>query len=189
MVAMVIAAILATALWQMVRSQAAFSASESQREDAQENGRAALEIVAADIRAALPQGIVVGTDTSLALALPKAWGVVCADAAAGASITAVFPTLSTEAFNVLANNGTGVMVNTSATSTPSWSPRPTLAGNRPAVATIAAAALAGSCSTASGNVAAYQLSGSNLPAATAGALLVLYQMVRYDVAQSDGKWW
>lgn len=187
LVALVIAGLLTTALWQLVRSQSSFVAFESQREDAQENGRAALEIIAADVRAVLPQGILVARDTALVLALPKAWGVVCSIPGLNQMIAA-FPALSTDAFTVLSNGGTGLMVNSSTTSTPAWSPRPKLDSSRPQVTSIAASA-ATNCPTAAGSVGVYQVNGSNFPSTTAGSLVVLYQLVRYDVGQSEGKWW
>jgi prepilin-type N-terminal cleavage/methylation domain-containing protein len=187
MVGVVIMGLLTTALWQLVRAQSSFVAFESQREDVQENGRAALEIIAGDARAVLPQGLLVARDTVLVMALPKAWGVTCA-ATTATRVTAVFPTLSPDAFTVLGNGGTGLVVNTSATSTPAWSPRPTLAGARPTV-TAAATVAASTCPTASGGVVAYQFTGTSFPVVPKGTLVALYQLVRYDAGQSDGKWW
>ena len=187
MVAVVIMGLLTTALWQLVRAQSSFAAFESQREDVQENGRAALEIIAGDARAVLPQGLLVARDTVLVMALPKAWGVTCAATTAN-QVTAAFPTLSPDAFTVLSNGGTGLVVNTSATSTPAWAPRPTLTGVRPTV-TGATAVASTSCPTASGGVVAYRLAGTDFPVVPAGTLVALYQLVRYDAGQSDGKWW
>ncbi len=187
MVAVVIIGLLTTALWQMVRTQSSFVAFESQREDAQENGRAALEIIAGDARGVLPQGLLVARDTVLVMALPKAWGVTCATTTT-TQVVAAFPSLSADAFTVLGNGGTGLLVNTSATSTPAWAPRPTLTGVRPTV-TAAATVAATTCPTASGSVATYRLTGTNFPVVAAGTLVALYQLVRYDAGQSEGKWW
>ena len=188
LVALVITALLTTVIWQLVRTQSRFVAFESQREDAQANGRAAVDIVAGDVRAALPQGIISAKDSVLVLALPKAWGVLCATNTA-ISMTAVFPTMAPDAFTVLANGGTGVVVNTAATSTPIWLPRPALDNTRATVTAIAAANAAAVCTTATGTVSAYTLTGTNFPIGAAGTLVSLYQLVRYDVGQSEGKWW
>lgn len=188
LVALVITGLLTTVVWQLVRTQSRFVAFEAQREDAQSNGRAALDIIAGDVRAALPQGIITASDNVLVLALPKAWGVLCSASTAN-SLTAVFPTMAPDAFTVLANNGTGVVINTSATSTPSWAPRPALDNTRAGVNAIAVANAGTACPTASGTVSAYTVSGSNFPVAAAGTLVSIYQLVRYDVGQSDGKWW
>lgn len=188
MVAVVIMALLSTALFQLVRTQSSFVAFETQREDAQENGRAALEIIAGDVRAVLPQGLIVARDTALVMALPKAWGVTCAASTATQAIAA-FPTMSPDAFTVLDNGGTGLVVNTSATSTPTWAPRPALDATRATVTAAATVDAAANCGTASGAVVAYRLTGTGFPVVAAGTLVALYQLVRYDVGQSDGKWW
>jgi prepilin-type N-terminal cleavage/methylation domain-containing protein len=187
LVAMVILGLITSALFQLIQTLARFVAFEGQREDAQSNGRATLDIIAGDIRAVLPQGLLVARDSVLVMALPKAWGVVCTTNTA-TQLSAVFPSMAPDAFTVMANGGTGLMVNTSATSTPNWAPRPTLDNNRPTVTAIAAAA-AGTCANTAGAVSAYTFTGTNFPISSAGKLMVLYQLVRYDAGQSDGKWW
>lgn len=188
LVALVITGLLTTVVWQLVRAQSRFAAFETQREDAQANGRAALDIIGGDVRAALPTGIIAARDSVLVLALPKAWGVLCSASTAN-QMTAVFPTMAADAFTVLTNDGTGVVVNTSATTTPSWTPRPALDGTRATVASIATANAGTACPNATGTVSAYTITGANFPVAAAGTLMAVYQLVRYDVGQSDGKWW
>lgn len=200
MVALVIVGLLTTALWQIVRSQSAYVASESQREDAQDNARASLDVLTGDLRAALPQGLVRGDDQALELALPKAWGIACGGGSA-TQLAAVFTSLPTDAFTV-SSTYSGLVVNTSATTTPAWAPRPATSTARAVVSaaarlgvnTVAAptAANAGACASmgASGvGLASYQFTGTNFPVATAGQIVMLYQLVRYDVGQSEGKWW
>lgn len=189
MVALVMTGVLTTALWELVRAQTRFAAVESQRQDAQSNGRAALDVIAGDLRAALPRGLIQASDDALVLALPKAWGVLCADGS-DTRMTVAFPPMGADAFTVLAHGGTGVVVNTSTTSTPVWTPRPALDDSR-AVVTAAAPvpAAAAGCGSAAGSVAAYQLTGTRFPVARAGTLVALYQLVRYDVGLSEGKWW
>jgi prepilin-type N-terminal cleavage/methylation domain-containing protein len=190
MVSLVILGLLTTALWQIVRSQSAFVASESQREDAQDNARAALDVLTGDIRAALPQGVVRGGDSELELALPKAWGVACGGGNA-TSLTAVFPALPTDAFTV--TSASGLVVNTSAGNVPAWTPHPAVGGGRGFVTASAPANIAAAPCLAMGasgtGLLAYQFTGTNFPVATAGQVVMLYQLVRYEVAQSEGKWW
>jgi len=190
MVALVILGLLTTALWQIVRSQSAFVASEIQREDAQDNARAALDVLTGDIRAAVPQGVVRAGDSELELALPKAWGVACGGGS-GTQLTAVFPALPADAFT--ASNASGLVVNTAVGNTPGWTPRPAVGGARGFVNASAAANLAAAPCLAMGadgaGLVAYTFTGTNFPVATAGQLVMLYQLVRYDVAQSDNKWW
>jgi len=191
MVALVILGLLTTALWQIVRSQSAFVASETQREDAQDNARAALDILTGDLRAAVPQGVVRAGDAELELALPKAWGVACGGGNA-LSLTAVFPALPADAFT--RSSASGLAVNTAAgTAAPVWTPRPAVGVGRGVVAAAAAANLAAApCSTMGAQGAglvAYTFTGTNFPVAAAGQVVLLYQLVRYDVSQSEGKWW
>jgi type II secretory pathway pseudopilin PulG len=191
MVALVIMGLLTTALWQIVRSQSAFVASETQREDAQDNARAALDVLTGDLRAALPRGVVRAGDAELELALPKAWGVACGGGSA-TQLTAVFPPLPTDAL-APATTASGLVVNTSAGNVPDWTPRPAVGGGRGFVTASAAANLAAAPCSAMGaqgaGLLAYQFTGTNFPVATAGQVVMLYQLVRYDVAQSEGKWW
>ena len=187
MVAMVITGLLTTVIWQLVRTQSRFVAFESQREDAQANGRAALDIIAGDVRAALPQGIIAAKDSALVMALPKAWGVLCA-ANTATSMTAAFPTMAADAFTVLSNDGTGAVLNASATRKPDWQPRPALNNTRATVTAITAVNV-NNCATASGTVSAYTITGTNFPVSAAGTLVALYQLVKYDVGESEGKWW
>lgn len=191
MVALVIMGLLTTALWQIVRSQSAFVASESQREDAQDNARAAIDVLTGDLRAALPRGVIRAGNNELELALPKAWGIACGGGSA-TSLTAVFPALPTDALTPT-GNAAGLVVNTSATNTPDWTPRPAVGGARAFVTASAAADLAAAPCSAMGaqgaGLLAYQFTGTNFPVATAGQVVMLYQLVRYDVAQSDNKWW
>jgi prepilin-type N-terminal cleavage/methylation domain-containing protein len=190
MVALVIMGLLTTALWQIVRSQSAFVASETQREDAQDNARAALDVLTGDLRAALPRGVIRAGDAELELALPKAWGVACGGGSA-TSLTAVFPSLPTDVF--IRSTASGLLVNTSAGNVPDWTPRAAVGGGRGFVSASAAVNLAAAPCTGMGaqgvGLLAYQFTGTNFPVATAGQVVMLYQLVRYDVAQSDGKWW
>ena len=190
MVAVVIMGILTTVLWQLVRSQSSFVAFESQREDAQDNARAALDILAGDLRAAPPRGIIDAQAQSLVLAIPKAWGVVCNTASTGTQMDVVFPPLPADAFTVTATSGSGLMVNTSATSTPSWLPRPTADAARAVVDAAVAQNLAVCTSNPAGNgLMVYRFTGSNFPAAAMGQAVMFYQVVKYDVGASEGRQW
>jgi type II secretory pathway pseudopilin PulG len=190
MVALAIMGLLTTALWQIVRSQSAFVASESQREDAQDNARAAIDVLTGDLRAALPQGVVRAEDSALELALPRAWGVACGGGNAN-SLTAVFPALPADVFTV--TTASGLVVNTAAGNVPTWAPRAAVGGGRGFVTARAAVNLAAAPCAAMGTqgtgLLAYQFTGTNFPVAAAGQVVMLYQLVRYDVAQSEGKWW
>jgi len=184
LIALVIMALMTTALFKLVQTQSRIAAYQSQTEDAQENGRATIDVLTGDLRAVTPTGIISARDSAIVMALPKAWGVLCATSTA-TTLTAAFPAMATDAFTVLANGGTGVMVNTSGTTTPTWAPRPTLDGNRPRVTARAN----GACAGTAGSVNTYTFTGTNFPVANAGTLMMLYQLVRYDVGSSESKYW
>ena len=190
MVAVVIMGILTTVLWQLVRSQSSFVAFESQREDAQTNARAALDIVAGDLRAVPPRGIIEAQNQSLVMAVPKAWGVVCNATSTPNQMDVVFPPLPPDAFTVTNTSGSGLMVNVSATSTPNWMPRPTADAGRAVVDAAVAQNLAVCTSNPTGaGLMVYRFTGSNFPAATLGQTVMFYQVVRYDVGASEGRQW
>jgi hypothetical protein len=82
------------------------------------------------------------------------------------------------------------VANTSASSTPVWSPRPTTDNTRGKVTGAATLNVGTSCASASGTgLVAYRFSGSNFPVVSAGTVVMLYQLVKYDVGTSDGRQW
>jgi len=200
--AMVIAGILATTAYRLVQNQSRFVAVQSAREEVQQNSRGALDVVSAELRTANPGGIVDATGTQLTLMLPRAWGVVCDAGTGSTSMSVIFPSIPADL--VPAGNGAGVMVDTGPldAASPTWEPSPPDADAADRATVSAAAAINLS---ASGNVcegagfgagagaalaAAYTLTGTNFPSGRErGSLVMLYQLVRYNVTSDGGRSW
>ncbi|HEX2187856.1 MAG TPA: type II secretion system protein [Longimicrobiaceae bacterium] len=102
-VALVISGFLAGVVFQLVRGQERFVSMQSAREEVQQNGRAALELISAELRAASREGIRTATADSIRFRVPRIWGLVCGDPAAAATPgpttrAIVFPGLGLAAF-------------------------------------------------------------------------------------------
>jgi hypothetical protein len=194
MMGLLVSGLLCTAIWELLRAQGRSLAYETQRQEAQDNGRAALDVISGDLRSALPQAVIGAGENALELALPKAWGVVCNDAATPQQLDAVFPALANDAFTILAHGGTGLMADTSGGAVPRLAPAPTLGPGRAQVNSAEAIGpqqAGNACAGAgeAGRVSVLHLGGVNFPVVPRGRLVMLYQLVRYDSGLSEGRWW
>lgn len=182
LVTIVIVSIFATILFQLVRGQGNFVAIQGGRSEAQQNTRGALEIIAADLRAASPQSLVDARDNQITLNVPRAWGIVCGTPSA-TDIVAVFPLIpGSMATSVHAN--TGLTVDTHASADTS-----TFAAGG-TITSVSPVALATSGCTAQGDVQAYQFTGSGFPQTFVNEPIFLHDRVTYDVATgTDGMLW
>jgi prepilin-type N-terminal cleavage/methylation domain-containing protein len=197
-VAIVIAGILATTLFQLVRGQGLFVAFQSAREEMLQNSDGALQLMAGDLRAAVPQGLVEGTSSSVTLRVPSLWGINCAAAAAGAgSIDVAVPNTDATVPTISGGDSLGIMTDTTNVDASSQrdslhlAPRPT-AVSKAWVSSITklTPGSQGSCSTRglgttgpTPNV--YRLQVRGLPATGAGNTVLLFNQVKYDAAQGD----
>jgi prepilin-type N-terminal cleavage/methylation domain-containing protein len=190
-VALVIAAGLAGAVFTLLNGQSRMVSVQGSRQEAQQNVRGALEVLSSELRGAVPGAITVAGSQTLTFMQPRAWGVVCA--AAGGVVTAVFPAVNAlDAFTVSETNGVVVQRNPF-TANPVLVPDPQVAAPAriTAVATLASPT-AGACATsgASAGARAVQITTNGaFVGAVAGDLAVTYTLTRYDIAQVDGKWW
>lgn len=92
LVALVIGGVLTTALFQLMQGNSRFLAMQSAREEVQQNGRASLDLIAADLRALPPSAIRDMEANSIRFYLPRAWGVLCNALASGSQVAYVlFP--------------------------------------------------------------------------------------------------
>jgi prepilin-type N-terminal cleavage/methylation domain-containing protein len=193
-VALVIAGILTTVVYRLVQSQSRFVAVQSAREEAQQNARGALDILAGELRTINPDGLIRAEAQALEFMLPKAWGVVCSHDDLGTQLDVVFPDLPADAFVLGAS--AGVLVDTASGDSARWAPQATVAAVGRAIVTdttrLVPGTAGGFCPEArsAGTVTAYRLTGTNFPTPRRiGNMVMLYQLVRYDVGTSDGRAW
>lgn len=190
LVSLVISGLLAVVIFQLIEGQGRFTSMQSAREEVQQNSRASLELIASELRAVPPGGITEATDTTIGFRLPRVWGVVCEDLAAGAvsawiaTPPATFPDPFPE--NVKLQQGTewGIALEGATAGTYE-------------TATISAVTTGtNSCAAALGldatDLAEYRqiAMGSLSGPVTVGSRVFLYQQVRYDRAYSSypGLW-
>lgn len=200
LVALVISGVLMATVFQILTGQSRAVAVQGAREESQQNVRGALEIVASELRTAVPQGIVRADAQAITFMQPRAWGLVCGSTGAN-SVDAIFP--STQALGAFTSEGgAGVVINTAAAGH-DWRPR---------IATNNARALiddiqqlgngeSGACAGAnpvgaSGNVVTVRITANWAIETLVGNLaspnrreIMLYALTRYDVAEVNGRWW
>lgn len=92
LVALVIGGIVATAILQLMQGNGRFVAMQAAREEVQQNGRAAIDLIAADLRGLPPSAIRRMEANAIGFHLPRAWGILCGALGAGATTAYVlFP--------------------------------------------------------------------------------------------------
>ncbi|HEX6367993.1 MAG TPA: prepilin-type N-terminal cleavage/methylation domain-containing protein [Longimicrobium sp.] len=181
MVSIVLGALIIGVVLNFVTSQSRIATAQSGREEVQQNARGTLEMVASDLRGAVPAGVVRGDDDAIELLLPRRWGVVCSQVGTTRT-TVVFPDVQGMA------TPTGVDAGLLLRNGNAWVPvLPALATVATATPVVVAASCAGLSTT--GNVVAFQLDGVGHPGVAVGATAALYQRVRYDVRTSRGAKW
>ncbi len=197
LVALVLAVLLGGVIFQVVQGESRFVSVQSAREEVQQNSRGALEILASELRAAQPAGLVSADTNSLTFLLPRIWGISCGGGD-GASLPVIFPAAGGTVFDI--NTASGLMADTGAVGTPAWGPSPNptlnlrardiaLAAQNPALG-VAGNACAGVRSTSGGALlTGYNVTGTNIPRAPAGNTVYLYQLVTYTVALDGTEWW
>ncbi|HEV2145895.1 MAG TPA: prepilin-type N-terminal cleavage/methylation domain-containing protein [Longimicrobiaceae bacterium] len=89
-VALVIGGFLVGVVFQFVNGHQRFVGMQSAREEVQQNGRAALELISAELRGASRGGIVAATAGSIRFRSPRIWGIVCGPEVSGTRVV-VFP--------------------------------------------------------------------------------------------------
>jgi type II secretory pathway pseudopilin PulG len=77
MVALVISGIVAGVVFDLILGQTRFARYQNAREEVQQNARAALEVISAELRGVPPAAIVTAEPTKIRFRLPRAWGVLC----------------------------------------------------------------------------------------------------------------
>lgn len=176
MVALVIGALLITVIMRMVTGQTRFASVQTAREEVQQNARGALEMVGSEIRGAMPASLVNATATQLELRLPRAWGIVCTD---GPTADVVFPDVPDLAFPAH-GAGSGLMVFRAG----AWVP--TTYTQAPASFNPATC---GGGTTPQGVGWRFNNGGGAPAPFVQGELVMVYELVRYAVAEQGGDHW
>lgn len=191
MVALVISGMLMAVVFQMLSGQSRLVAVQSGKEEAQQNVRGALEVIASELRGAVPGALLDAQATSLTFMQPRAWGVVCA--VAGTTVTALFPnTGAVDAWNVA--EASGVLVNTGTLNAPVWRPDPRTPAARARITgavTLLNGPNVGACAAmqAQGAAVAVQITTDQPLTGAVGNSVLTYSLTRYDLAQVSGRWW
>lgn len=190
-VALVISSFLAGVIFQLLRGQERFFGIQSAREEVQQNGRAALELISAELRGANAEGIVSAEEASIQFRVPRAWGLVCNIVGTNNDSRAVvFPGSALTAFKEGSEN---VAIRDSL---PAAAPRWRFAAVTDATSTSGAAAVT-ACAPLIPDAGQVQVRSLAL-ASGAGATIplqvgepaYLFDVVRYDAGSSnvDGQW-
>lgn len=186
--AMVLAGIFATIVFQLLRGQSRFVALQSAREEVQQNVRGALDVVSAELRGVPPGALVQGDANRIRFLLPRVWGISCGGGTATA-LSILVPQLPAGVLTLgTAPAAMGVMGVDAASA---WVDG--RGGVRSSLTTVAAGNLGvAPCSTmsAGGPVQPLTLSGTSLPDIPRGSPVFLFQTVQYDIGSgSEGMLW
>jgi prepilin-type N-terminal cleavage/methylation domain-containing protein len=124
LVALTISGILVGSIFQLLQGNSRFVRLQSAREEVQQNGRAALSVIASDLRSVPSGGIVSMSPSSVRFYAPRGWGILCntIDASSGTA-WAIFPANTFPSDDVWSRRGWGIAVEQTghpAVNTASW---------------------------------------------------------------------
>ena len=193
LVALMISSLLVTVVYQLMSGNSRFVRIQSAREEVQQNARAAMDVMAGDLRTVPPSAIQAMGPDSIRFYMPRAWGVLCnpIDSNSG-TLWAIFPAGVLTSTDVFGKAHWGIAVEQTADPATHTDllrfvsgPTQQVAGN----------ACTGNPNTLQPNLdpAQHVALGFNRPAGssyvTAGTILpgtqvMLYEEMRYDVAAS-----
>ena len=188
-VALVISGVLAGVIFQLVRGQERFVSVQGAREEVQQNGRAALELISAELRGANAEGIDSAGADYVRFRIPRTWGLVCGNGGAAGTLVVVFPGAELTAFRGGAGVGDSLAVRDS---TPGLARRWSFAPVTDA--TPAGGSGAAQCPGLTPDAGRVQVRTlTSVPAAVPvqlGEPAYLYDVVAYDVGESNvpGSW-
>lgn len=77
LIALIIGGLVVSSIFQVLQGNGRFVQSQSAREEVQQNARAALDLIAADLRAVAPSGILTMDAARIRFYQPRAWGILC----------------------------------------------------------------------------------------------------------------
>ncbi|MQA89890.1 MAG: prepilin-type N-terminal cleavage/methylation domain-containing protein [Gemmatimonas sp.] len=119
MVAMAVAAVIVTALFQFITAEGRFFELQSAHQEVQQNTRVVVELIGSELRSLPPgESLVRAAADSLTIRTAKVWGVVCALGGA-TTLDVVMPAVP--GLNFTQNSGSGLVVNLGTEELPVWS--------------------------------------------------------------------
>jgi prepilin-type N-terminal cleavage/methylation domain-containing protein len=186
-IAMVLAGVVGTLVFQLLNSQGRFAEIQGAREEVQQNARAALDVLSSELRAAPQGGLRMAEATAVRIRVPYAWGVLCGggDKWAVIALPDVLEAAGAHAQIALRNrdaagNVTWMFSKAGLIIAP--------AANDPACAALQDAPSGAPGSAPTGDVWQYRVTGDQFNAGTqgAGALVMLSRMIEYGAATSEG---
>jgi len=190
-VAILVSSLVAGIIFQVLSGQGRFVAQQTAREESLQNARGALDVLGSELRAVHPQGLVIAESDSVEFYAPRAWGVVCAAVASGASqVTAIFPDVPDMSFDADGSGGlpptAGVQFALGDPLTTDWPAASVTSLTKRSISDCAAIA------PGAHNVRVVRFTtSSTLPAVPAGTRLYYFQRVRYSLgsdASVPGTW-
>ncbi len=192
LVALVISGVLVGVIFQVIGGNSRFVSMQAAREEVQQNSRAAADLISGDLRSAASVGIVSMQPNSVRLYVPRAWGITCTNVGSSSSeVWAIFPagTIPSDFAPTGQQPHWGVALHQTTD--------PTVNTNQfRFVNAIQAPTGADPCSAVQPNITAQHVtmgfrksSGNFIDGGitiTAGTPIMIFEEVRYDVAQSGG---
>ncbi len=182
LVALALGGLIIGSILQILTGQARFVELQSGREEAQQNARAALELISSELRG-IPDGdaLVRAASDSITFRAPRLWGVVCATRGAS-SLDVTFPSLTDVSY--VTNLGTGVVVNVGSPALPDWTGAVELTGVGGAGQECAGEPLGPGAERRTLTLGAMPLAGTSAPAA--GDIVYVFDQVTYRASGSAG---
>ncbi|CAN5826640.1 hypothetical protein BH23GEM6_BH23GEM6_21880 [soil metagenome] len=192
LVALVISGLLTGVIFQVIGGNSRFVSMQSAREEVQQNSRAAIDLITSDLRSAASGGILEIQPNSVRLNVPRAWGILCSDLTpTSTNVWAVFPagTLPPDFSLAAQAPHWGIAVHQTGDPTVSTHAYRFVNAVGPSTAT-------NPCSTFQPNLSAKHVAiGFNKATGgfvnsgltiRSGTPVMIYEQVRYDVAQPSG---
>jgi len=184
LIGMVLVALIAGFIFRFVIYEGRLVSLQAARQEALQNARMPLMLLSSELRAASPEGIISAQNDSLEMMVPRVSGLVCS--VSGSTVVGIFPLLDDDVFTE--STTTGVRIQHAARWLPGKSQALALVSDIGAPAAITGTPCENmrSYSDTIRTVRAVTITvgsgASPLSAATAGDLMYLYDVVRYDKA-------
>jgi prepilin-type N-terminal cleavage/methylation domain-containing protein len=193
LVALVISGLLTGVIFQVIGGNSRFVSMQSAREEVQQNSRAAIDLITSDLRSAAAVGLIEMQPNSVRLYVPRAWGILCADInSLSSDVWAVFPagTIPVDFSPTAQATHWGIAVHQTEDPTASTNQYRFVNAVAPATSTNPCAAVQPNLGTGHTTMGFRKIAGVfvdvGLTTIRTGTPVMIYEEVRYDVAQPTG---